>query len=129
VHLWGLLRYPVARNWYQDHAALLGDAAHPTLPFLAQGANMALEDAWVLADCLANAETTSTALARYQSRRERRVRRVIEVSGRNAWKYHLKFPPLRLAAHAALRFVSRQAPQHLMGQFDWLYKHDVTKHR
>mgnify|MGYP007000084859 CR=1 len=33
---------------------------------------------------------------------------------------------LRLAAHAALRFVSRQAPQHLMGQFDWLYKHDVT---
>lgn len=129
VHLWGLLRHPVARNWYQDHAVLLGDAAHPTLPFLAQGANMALEDAWVLADCLANAETTNTALARYQSRRERRVRRVIAVSGRNAWKYHLRFPPLRLAAHAALRFVSRQAPQHLMGQFDWLYKHDVTKHR
>ena len=128
LHLWGLFRHPVARNWYQDHAVLLGDAAHPTLPFLAQGANMALEDAWVLADCLANAETTSGALARYQKRREGRVRRVIAVSGRNAWKYHLRLPPLRKAAHAALRFVSLKAPQYLTRQFDWLYHHDVTKH-
>ena len=128
LHLWGLFCHPVARNWYQDHAVLLGDAAHPTLPFLAQGANMALEDAWVLADCLANAETTSGALARYQKRREGRVRRVIAVSGRNAWKYHLRLPPLRMAAHAALRFVSLKAPQYLTRQFDWLYHHDVTKH-
>jgi salicylate hydroxylase len=128
LHLWGLFRHPVAQNWYQDHAVLLGDAAHPTLPFLAQGANMALEDAWVLADCLANAETTSGALARYQKRREGRVRRVIAVSGRNAWKYHLRLPPLRKAAHAALRFVSLKAPQYLTRQFDWLYHHDVTKH-
>jgi salicylate hydroxylase len=128
LHMWGLFRHPVARNWYQDHAVLLGDAAHPTLPFLAQGANMALEDAWVLADCLANAETTSGALARYQKRREGRVRRVIAVSGRNAWKYHLRLPPLRMAAHAALRFVSLKAPQYLTRQFDWLYHHDVTKH-
>jgi salicylate hydroxylase len=128
LHLWGLFRHPVARNWYQDHAVLLGDAAHPTLPFLAQGANMALEDAWVLADCLANAETTSGALAWYQKRREGRVRRVIAVSGRNAWKYHLRLPPLRMAAHAALRFVSLKAPQYLTRQFDWLYHHDVTKH-
>jgi len=128
LHLWGLFRHPVARNWYQDHAVLLGDAAHPTLPFLAQVANMALEDAWVLADCLANAETTSGALARYQKRREGRVRRVIAVSGRNAWKYHLRLPPLRMAAHAALRFVSLKAPQYLTRQFDWLYHHDVTKH-
>ena len=128
LHLWGLFRHPVAQNWYQGHAVLLGDAAHPTLPFLAQGANMALEDAWVLADCLANAETTSGALARYQKRREGRVRRVIAVSGRNAWKYHLRLPPLRMAAHAALRFVSLKAPQYLTRQFDWLYHHDVTKH-
>ena len=128
VHLWGLFRHPVARNWSRDHAVLLGDAAHPTLPFLAQGANMALEDAWVLADCLVQADTTNAALARYQSRREQRVRRVIAASGRNAWKYHLRFPPLRAAAHAALRFVNHAAPQRLMGQFDWLYHHDVTKH-
>ena len=128
VHLWGLFRHPVARNWSRDHAVLLGDAAHPTLPFLAQGANMALEDAWVLADCLVQADTTNAALARYQSRREQRVRRVIAASGRNAWKYHLRFPPLRAAAHAALRFVNHAAPQRLMGKFDWLYHHDVTKH-
>ena len=52
VHLWGLFRHPVALNWYHGHTALLGDAAHPTLPFMAQGAVMAMEDAWVLAKCL-----------------------------------------------------------------------------
>ncbi|MCB1409143.1 MAG: FAD-dependent monooxygenase, partial [Rhodobacteraceae bacterium] len=46
-NLWGLFRHPVAENWHGHGAAILGDAAHPTLPFLAQGANMALEDAWV----------------------------------------------------------------------------------
>ncbi|MEM9241302.1 MAG: FAD-dependent monooxygenase, partial [Pseudomonadota bacterium] len=48
VHLWGLFRHPVAPEWHRGGAVLLGDAAHPMLPFLAQGASMALEDAWVL---------------------------------------------------------------------------------
>ena len=46
-NLWGLFRHPVAKRWHGNGAVLLGDAAHPTLPFMAQGANMALEDAWV----------------------------------------------------------------------------------
>ena len=45
VYLWGLFRHPVAECWFQDRSVLIGDAAHPMLPFLAQGANMALEDA------------------------------------------------------------------------------------
>ena len=88
---------------------------------------MAIEDAWVLATSLAEMATTSAALAQYQSRRERRVRKVIAAAGRNAWKYHLRMPPLRKVAHFALQKVSQLAPQHLMAQLDWLYHHDVTK--
>jgi salicylate hydroxylase len=127
VHLWGLFRHPVAQVWHRDHTVLLGDAAHPTLPFLAQGANMAIEDAWVLATSLAEMATTNAALAHYQSRRNGRVRKVIAAAGRNAWKYHLRIPPLRKVAHFALQKASQFAPQRLMAQFDWLYHHDVTK--
>lgn len=127
VHLWGLFRHGVAQKWHGEGLALLGDAAHPTLPFLAQGANMALEDAWVLADALAGADTAGQGLVQYQSRRRDRVRRVIAAANGNAWKYHLAFPPLRAAAHMGLRVAGRVAPGAMLRQFDWLYGHDVTQ--
>lgn len=126
VLLWGLHKHPVAPVWHKDGVALLGDAAHPTLPFLAQGANMALEDAWVLADCLRNAKA-SEALASYQAQRAPRVRKVVDAASRNAWRYHLKPGPVRFAAHTAMRTISRIAPSRMIGAFDWLYDVDVTK--
>lgn len=117
--LWGLHRHPVAPVWQSGGVALLGDAAHPTLPFLAQGANMALEDAWVLA-------LNATALDRYAALRKPRVTRVIKAAEGNAWRYHLPPGPMRFAAHTALRLGSRIAPRRMLGAFDWLYGHDVT---
>ncbi len=127
VNLWGLFRHQVAQNWYREGVALLGDAVHPTLPFMAQGACMALEDCWELAEALSDSETVDQALARYQSRRESRVHRVVEAANGNAWKYHLSFPPLRWAAHTALRVGGAMAPERMMRQFDWLYNFDVTE--
>jgi salicylate hydroxylase len=127
VGFWGLFRHPVAPVWHKERAAILGDAAHPTLPFMAQGAVMAMEDAWVLADALDAAETVEAGLAAYQARREARVKKVIEAANGNAWKYHLSFPPIRLGAHLGLRALSTLAPKRLMQQFDWIYRHDVTK--
>lgn len=124
--VWGLFRHPVAAQWYGDHTALLGDAAHPTLPFLAQGANMALEDAWVLADALERQPTIPQALAQYQARRRARVTRVIGAASRNARNYHLSAGPIRFAAHTLLGLASRHAPDRMLGRFDWLYGHDVT---
>ncbi len=123
VHLWGLFRHQVAQNWQKDGLFLLGDAAHPTLPFLAQGASMALEDAWALADVLGSGADPVT----YQTRRRDRAVRIVNASGRNAWKYHLAFPPLRFAAHTGLRVMSALAPGRLVNQFDWLYNYDITK--
>ncbi len=127
VHLWGLFRHPVAASWHRGRVAILGDAAHPTLPFLAQGANMALEDAWVIADCLSEApDEPESALAAYQERRRDRVVRVIEAANSNARNYHMRAGPARFVAHGALRLGSRIAPGLALRRFDWLYGHDVT---
>lgn len=125
VTLWGLHLHPVAATWQRDGVALLGDAAHPTLPFLAQGANMALEDAWALADAVAKGQ--GDWLAGYQHKREARVRRVIMAAQKNAGRYHLRPGPLRSAAHFGLNLGSRFAPGRMIGAFDWLYGYDVTK--
>ena len=129
VWLWGLFRHPVAQRWYATHAegaaAILGDAAHPTLPFLAQGANMALEDAWVLAAALAGHDTAAAGLAAYQAARATRSARIVEAANRNARAYHLR-GPMRALAHMGLRLGGQVAPGLALRRFDWLYDHDVT---
>lgn len=121
VHLWGLFRHPVAERWHGDGITLLGDAAHPTLPFLAQGANMALEDAWVLAACLEHGD-----LAAYQRLRRDRVRRIVAAAESNARNYHLS-GVRRWLAHGVLRAAGVLAPQTGLRRFDWLYGYDATK--
>ncbi len=126
VHVWGLHRHEVALEWHRGRAAILGDAAHPTLPFMAQGAVMALEDAWALADSLA-ALGLVDGPALYQSRRRVRAARVIEAANKNARNYHLRSAPTRLAAHTGLRLLSRLAPERLLGRYEWIYGYDVTR--
>jgi salicylate hydroxylase len=123
--LWGLHLHPVARVWHKNGVALVGDAAHPTLPFLAQGANMALEDAWTLADCVLN-QPLDAALQRYQDIRKPRTTRVIKAAEGNAARYHLHHGVKRLAAHTGLLIASKVAPGAMIGAFNWLYHHDVT---
>lgn len=125
VHTWGLFRHPVARTWSRGNVALLGDAAHPTLPFLAQGAVMALEDAWVLAAALAEHDTPE-ALARYEAIRKPRATRAIAAANANARNYHLS-GPTRWAAHKILRTVNLIRPGAMLNRFSWLYDHDVTQ--
>lgn len=130
VWLWGLFRHPVARVWHQSlpqgAAAILGDAAHPTLPFLAQGANMALEDAWVLAQSLASHDSPAAALTAYQFARAARCARIVDAASRNARAYHLSGLTRRVA-YAGLRMGGWIAPGLALRRFDWLYDMDVTK--
>ncbi|VDC31635.1 FAD-dependent monooxygenase [Pseudogemmobacter humi] len=125
VWLWGLFRHPVAREWYRilphGAAAVIGDAAHPTLPFLAQGANMALEDVWTLAEALDRG-----TLPAWQAARAARTTRIVNAANRNARAYHLS-GPLRGLAHLGLRLGGRLAPGLALSRFDWIYDHDVTR--
>lgn len=123
--LWGLFRHPVAEHWHGGQAAILGDAAHPTLPFMAQGANLALEDAWSLARILDDAPGISAGLTLWQQARRDRVLRVIEAANRNACNYHLR-APLAPLAHLVLRASGRIVPNAPLRQFGWIYDHDVT---
>ncbi len=123
-NLWGLFRHPLPRHWHRPGAVLVGDAAHPTLPFLAQGANMALEDAWVLADCLSRLPEPE-ALAAYEAARAGRTQRIVDAASRNARHYHLS-GLRRDLAHAALRLLGRFAPDAAANRFRWIYGHDVT---
>ncbi|MFZ1345431.1 MAG: FAD-dependent monooxygenase, partial [Tabrizicola sp.] len=127
--LWGLFRHQVAGAWVkpmgQGGVAILGDAAHPTLPFLAQGASMGLEDAWVLAHSLASHDSPAAALAAYQSLRKPRATRIVAAANANARAYHLSGLP-RMIGHTGLRLLGRLSPGTMLSRFDWLYDHDVT---
>jgi len=127
-YLWGLFRHPVAGQWQdgQGRVALLGDAGHPTLPFMAQGANLALEDAWVLASSLASTPTDpAAALTRYQKIRAPRARAVVAAANLNARAYHLR-APLAPLAHALLRLGDRVAPGLPFRRYAWVHDHDAT---
>ncbi|NHX27733.1 monooxygenase, partial [Escherichia coli] len=126
VFLWGLFRHPVAPVWHNDHAAILGDAAHPTLPFMAQGANMALEDAWVLAAALAGHDDRAEALSNYQIARRERCIDIVDAASKNARNYHLTGSK-RTLGHLALRVAGAVAPDMMLKRFDWIYGYDVTR--
>ena len=121
VHLWALFLRPVAQNWQNGRLVLLGDAAHPTLPFMAQGACLALEDAWVLARAFDERSGITSALATYETTRKPRAQRVVAAAGSNARNFHLR-GPARLAAQCVLRVVGARLSQ----RYEWIYSHDVT---
>jgi salicylate hydroxylase len=114
---WALYTLPELPAWTQGRIALLGDAAHPMLPFLAQGGAFAIEDAIVLADCLRADGSVPDALNRYASLRRKRARRAQIASIRQGSLYRLS-PPLSYARDAVLRLVPGGR---LMARLDWLY--------
>ena len=87
---WALFDRPPMPRWSDGCATLLGDACHPTLPFMAQGAAMAIEDGAVLARCVANASSGQIpiALRRYEDLRRARTTWIQATSGRNAKIFH-----------------------------------------
>jgi len=116
---WTLYDRAPAINWGRGPVTLLGDAAHPMLPFLAQGAAMAIEDGAVLARAMARApEDPVRALRDYEQQRQRRTARVQLASRRNDFIYHLGGTAARLrnAALAAL------GGHRLRAQYDWIYR-------
>ena len=124
--VWGLFSHPELPRWSDGRVVLLGDACHPMLPFLAQGAGMAIEDAWVLGRCLDRGDGIPAALLAYEAARKPRTTRVQRASQRNAVVYHQRNPLVRAALHLGLGAVSGVAPGRLLAGFDWLYGEDVT---
>jgi salicylate hydroxylase len=116
---WALLiRQPLPR-WTWGPVTLLGDAAHPMLPFLGQGAAQCFEDAAMLASCLAGGQADPVgALSRYESARIDRASRVQRGSYARADYNHLPDGPEQRARDEALRAADPLAAN------EWLYAHD-----
>ncbi len=108
-------------SWHDGAVGLVGDAAHAMLPFQAQGAAMAIEDAVVLADELATRPSAEEAFAAYAARRRKRVERVREVSARNGGLFHLPWP----LTHIRNYVVAHRAPDAHLAHLDWLYGFDA----
>lgn len=113
---WGLFDRAPMQTWGIGRVSLLGDACHPTLPFMAQGAAMAIEDAAVLANCFSNGADVVAALRRYEDLRKARTAGVQRGSRRNATVFHLSGLKAWLRDRAASK-----AGKHSM---DRLYRYD-----
>lgn len=125
---WALRGLPPLPHWSKGRVTLLGDACHPMLPFMAQGAVMAIEDAWVLAEQLdRHPQDPGAALQGYEAKRKPRATRVQAVSRRNGTLYHQHSTAGQMALYSPLWMVSRVAPDFFAGQLDWLYGEDVTQ--
>ncbi len=118
-------RAPLAR-WSKGRLSLLGDAAHPAPPFLAQGAAMAIEDGEALARRLAQSLDVAAALRSYEDERKSRTARVQAWSRRNARLFHLPGLAARglFGAAAQVDRLKRAAPE---ARLDWLYGYDPAE--
>ena len=115
---WALYETEPLASFAHGAAALLGDAAHGMLPFLAQGAAMAIEDAAVAAQCLARMpDDPAAAWESYSAIRRRRTRKVQWLAARNGKRYH------RAGAAAMLRNTAMRllGGERLLQNYDWLY--------
>lgn len=126
LNRWALFdRAPLPR-WRDGNVVLLGDAAHPMLPSMAQGAVQALEDAWTLAAVLDGADMEG-ALQRYFDLRIDRVSRIQTGSAANAQMFHKASAVGRIGFYGPMALAARIAPGAIHARQDWVYRHDVTQ--
>ena len=120
---WALLSRQPLPHWTRGRVTLLGDSAHPTLPMMAQGANMAIEDAIVLARCLADSKhDVAAGLQRYEKARLERTSRLVRAADDNVKRFH---NPVLGSIEGAEQYVQRewQEPR-IKERYDWVFRYD-----
>ncbi|MCB1508309.1 MAG: FAD-dependent monooxygenase [Hyphomicrobiaceae bacterium] len=118
---WPLNGVSPTKAWTNGkHMALIGDAAHAMLPFMAQGAGMAIEDACCLAACIADLPLDE-AMTTYEQVRMPRVNQVVKAAQLNGRTYHLS-GPLAKARNAGFKVMTGER---LIRRFDWVYDYDA----
>lgn len=123
---WALVSRDPLPVWTEGNVTLLGDACHPTLPFLAQGAIMAIEDGLIVARCLdEQRDDIHAALKTYESLRTERTAAIVLGSEANLGRFHNR----ALADPVtAVDYVEREwEPEKVRKRYDWLFEYDATR--
>jgi salicylate hydroxylase len=123
---WALMVRPPMQHWTLGRVTLLGDACHSMVPFLAQGANMAIEDGYILARALTEGPgDISARRLLYENARRERTRRAVEGSSNNIQRFHNR----ALAdPQEGRRFIEREwASQRIADRYEWLFRYDATQ--
>jgi salicylate hydroxylase len=118
---WALADRPPLERWGEGPVTLLGDAAHPMLPFLAQGAAAAIEDAVVLGRRLKRADEIPGALRAYEAERRARTARLQSAARATGQTYHLSG-----LARALRNFMLRWNAHRIIERYDWIYKYGAS---
>ncbi len=129
LYRWALFDREPLGTWVDNRVALLGDAAHPMLPFMAQGAAMAVEDAWVLSQQLSVCNSVRDDLKVYQSARYKRASMVQAYSRKNAKTFHKRTRLSQLATYSPMWLSGKLAPFLIHKRQDYLYGYDVTRNK
>ncbi|WP_371398099.1 FAD-dependent monooxygenase [Fretibacter rubidus] len=127
--LWGLFDHAASNttSWGKGRVSLLGDACHPMLPFMAQGAAMAIEDGYVLAsEIMRDGPNIDSALRRYEIMRHPRTARIQKRSLDNAAMFHHGPGAAKFLRDAKLK-IAQHLPAAQHSQFDWIYGYDATE--
>lgn len=126
LNRWALFDRPALATWSDGPVTLLGDAAHPMLPSMAQGAVQALEDAVILAGCLVAETDLLAALQRYYAVRIDRVSRIQRRSADNLALFHKSGWANKIAAYAPIWAAGKLSPALIHARQDWIYGYDPT---
>lgn len=122
---WALLAREPLPRWNAGRVTLLGDAAHPTLPMLAQGGCMAIEDGLILARCLDAYNDVTVALERYEALRHERTTRLVRGAAEMAKRFHN--PMLRDERQAQKYVESEWQEDKVTERYDWIFRYDATR--
>lgn len=124
VFKWALFDRPPLERWICGRVTLLGDAAHPMLPYMAQGGSQSIEDALVLAGCLtAGRDDPQRAIEVYAARRQERTA-AVQAASREAGRLVQLTDAAAVEARNARLSASPDAP---VARFDWIWSYDVEK--
>jgi salicylate hydroxylase len=122
---WALMHRAPLPRWSVGRVSLLGDACHSTLPFLAQGAVMAIEDGFVLARALEAHADVAIALRHYEEARRARTTRMVEGAAANTKRFH---NPELAHVEGARAYVEREwNEERVKERYEWLFTYDVTR--
>jgi salicylate hydroxylase len=121
---WALFLREPQKRWSSGRVTLLGDACHAMVPYLGQGANSAIEDAYVLARCLEADTDVANALLRYEKARRERATELVQQSSQQSKRIH---DPVLGDPQQAIPYIETNwAPEKIKGRYDWIFEYDAS---